>query len=569
MQRLIAILGAAMLLATSCAPATTGPSESGEPSASEKPVPGGRVVIGATGDPKTMQPVIATDTQSSAVWNKLYLGLLTREPKTGAIVGGLAEKYELSKDGLTLVYTLRNNLVWSDGTPFTGDDYKYTAEAVMRSKKTVRKSTFDNVAGAKDYADGKTDGISGIVVGGGGKTITITFTKVYCPAIEDLSGAGAGGILPSAAFKKVWDNKTTDATKNIDDNDLNMNPPASMGAWIFKEFKPGDRVTFTKNPKYYKGEPLLDELVIKTYADATAIKAALLIGEVTFAGVQPKDYDEVKAVAALRGIEYANFGWDYIGWNAEAAKAPWLTNKQVRQALMYGLNRQAILDKVLFGHGKLVNASQPPANAAFDDSDLNKYPFDVAKAKQLLEQAGAKMGTDGLYRWTDGSKMKMRIETNQGNNVRETIVAFSQEQYKAIGIEIEPLLESFNALLDRTKCCGTDYEGFVLGWVGLGPDPDHKDLWHSSAVAPSQFNRPRYRNPIVDQALDAGRDGPDCSDAARKTQAHIVDKALNEDVPVAFLYSQDSLVFASRQLQAFDPTQYSTYWNVEKWWIKK
>ena len=294
-----------------------------------------------------------------------------------------------------------------------------------------------------------------------------------------------------------------------------------------------------------------------------------MTGEVTFAGVQPKDFDEVAAVTTLRGIEYANFGWDYIGWNAEAAKAPWLANKQVRQALMYGLNRQAILDKVLFGHGKLVNASQPPANAAFDDSDLNKYPFDVAKAKQLLEQAGAKMGTDGVYRWTDGSRMTMRIETNQGNNVRETIVAFSQEQYKAIGIDIDPLLESFNALLARTKCCGTDYEGFVLGWSGLGPDPDHKDLWASSAVAPGQFNRPRYKNPAVDAALNAGRDGPDCSDAARKTQAHIVDKALNEDVPVAFLYSQNSLVFGSKLLQNFVPTQFSTYWNVEKWWLKK
>ncbi len=558
-----------MIVLISCAPVTTGPLASSGPSGGETPVAGGRLVIGATGDPKTMQPVIATDSQSSAVWNKLYLGLLTRDPKTGAISGGLAEKYELSKDGLTLVYTLRDNLTWSDGAAFTGDDYKYTAEAVMRSAKTVRKSTFDNVVGAKEYQEGKTDGISGITVSGDGKTITIKFTKVYCPAIEDLGGAGAGGILPSAAFKKVWDNRTTDTSKNIDENDLNMHPPASMGPWIFKEFRPGDRVTYTKNPKYYRGEPLLDELVIKTYADATAIKAALVTGEVTFAGVQPKDFDEVAAVTTLRGIEYANFGWDYIGWNAESAKAPWLANKEVRQALMYGLNRQAILDKVLFGHGKLVNASQPPANAAFDDSDLNKYQFDVAKAKQLLEQAGAKVGTDGVYRWSDGSRMKMRIETNQGNNTRETILQFSQEQYKAIGIEIDPLLESFNALLDRTKCCGADYEGFVLGWTGLGPDPDHKDLWHSSAVAPGQFNRPRYKNAAVDKALDAGRDGPDCSDAARKTQAHIVDKALNDDVPVAFLYSQNSLVFASKELEAFEPTQYSTYWNVEKWWFKK
>jgi len=566
MRRIVALATAIMLVALAC---TSGTPPAGEkPAASgDKPVPGGRLVLGSTGDPKTMQPVIATDTGSLAVYGKFYLGLLRRDDK-GVIVGELADKYELSKDGLTLVYTLRDNLVWSDGQPFTGDDYKYTAEAVMRSKKTVRQSTFDNVLGAKDYKDGKTDGIAGITVGNGGKTITIKFDKVYCPAIEDLSGAGAGGILPSSHFKKVWDNKTTDTSKNIDDNELNMNPPASVGPWIFKEFKPGDHITYTKNPKFYRGAVLLDELVIKNYADATAIKAALVTGEITYAGVTAKDFDEVSKVDTLKGFEYPGYNWDYIGWNAEAAKAPWLANKLVRQAFMYGLNRQAILDKIIFGHGKLQNADQPPANGAFNDSDLNKYPFDVAKAKQLLEQAGAKMGSDGIYRWTDGSPMKMRIETNQGNNTRETILQFAQEQYKAIGVQIDPLLESFNALLDRTKCCGTDYEGFILGWTGLGPDPDHKDLWHSSAVAKDQFNRPRYRNASVNKALDAGRDGPDCSDAARNAQMHIVDKQLNEDVPVTFINSTNILNFGSKKLQNFDPNQYSTTWNIEKWWFK-
>lgn len=569
MRRSLAVLVAVLITATACSQsAAPTPAGSAASAASETPVAGGRLVLGATGDPKTMQPVIATDTGSSLVWGQLYLGLLSRDVKTGAIIGALADTYELSKDGLTLVYSLRDNLVWSDGVPFTGDDYKYTAEAVMRSKKTLRKTTFDNVVGAKDYMDGKTDGISGITVSNAGKTITIQFSTTYCPAIEDLSGAGAGGILPSTHFKKVWDNKTTDTSKTIDSNDLNMNPPASMGPWIFKEFKPGDRVTFSKNPNFYRGAVLLDELVIKTYADTTAIKAALVTGEVTYAGVQAKDYDEVSKVDTLKGFEYVAYGWDYIGWNADAVKAPWLKDKLVRQALVYGLNRQAILDKVLFGHGKLVNASQPPANAAFDDSDLNKYAYDPNKAKQLLEQAGAKLGADGVYRWTDGTPMKMRIETNQGNNTRETILQFAQEQYKQIGITIDPLLESFNALLDRVRCCGTDNEGFILGFSGLGPDPDHKVLWHSSTVAPGQFNRWRYKNPVVDKALDAGQTGPDCSAAARKTQAHIVDKALNEDVPVTFLYSANTIVFASKKLQNFSPSQYSTGWNIEKWWFK-
>jgi len=161
----------------------------------------------------------------------------------------------------------------------------------------------------------------------------------------------------------------------------------------------------------------------------------------------------------------------------------------------------------------------------------------------------------------------MRIETNQGNNIRETILQFAQAQYKDIGIQIDPLLESFNALLDRTQP-GADYEGFIIGW-SLGADPDPYSIWHSSQTTKDQFNDVFYANPTVDQALLDNRNGPDCSQAARKKALHTVDQQLNQDVPYTFLFTRDSLTYADKKLQAFDPNTYSTLWNVEKWWFKK
>src|SRR5690242_11361849 len=214
MRRLVAVLGVAMLVAVSCSSGTsTGPAAASASSkATETPVDGGNVVVGSISDPKTMQPVISTDTASSGVWSEFYLSLTRTNRETGETEGNLAKAAPtLSADGLTVTYTLLDNLVWSDGTPFTGDDYKYTVEAVMRSKKTVRKSAVNTIVGAKDYEAGKTDSISGIKVSG--NTITITLEKVFCPAIAGLGGAGAGGILPSAKFKQYWDNKTTDTSK--------------------------------------------------------------------------------------------------------------------------------------------------------------------------------------------------------------------------------------------------------------------------------------------------------------------------------------------------------------------
>src|SRR5713101_4138210 len=557
MRRLSAVLGAALLVAVSCGQAE--PSGGGSPApaaASEKPVPGGRLVISQTGDPKTFQPVISTDTGSSAAWNKLYLSLTQGNKDTGETEGLPAKDAPaLSTDGLTLTYTLRDNLVWSDGTPFTGEDWKYTVEAVARSAKTVRKSTFQDIVGWKDYVDGKTDSIAGIAVSPDGKAITVQLTKVFCPGIASLGGAG-GGILPSKAFKAVWDNKTTDIKKNIDDNALNNAPPASMGPFIFVSSTPGTEVRYKANPNFFRGKPYVDELIIKNYADSAAVKAALLTGEVSYGTVQASDYEEVSKADILKGYRFPGYGYTYIGWNAKAAKAPWLASRDVRQALWYGINVDAIYQKIVFGLAARQFGHLPKPSWAYPgDSNFNSYPYDVAKAKSLLEKAGAKMGGDGYYTWTDGKPIAMRIETNSGNLTRETILQIAVEQYKAIGVKIEPVLEAFNVLLDRTDP-GPDYEGFIIGW-SLGLDPDSYSIWHSSQQGKGQFNNIGYSNPVVDAALIAGRNGPDCSKPARQKQYAAIDKELNTDAPYTFLYNQDVLLFMNKKIQGAAPTTIS------------
>jgi peptide/nickel transport system substrate-binding protein len=564
MRRVAAVLMAATVAIVGCteSPAPTN-SEAGN-----KPVAGGRIVDGFSSDIKTLQPVLSSDTASSGVWAWIYLSLTRNDPDTGQVVGRLAEKYDLSSDGLTLTYTLRDNLAWSDGTPFTGDDYKYTAEAVMRSKKTIRKGTFDNVVGAKDYADGKTDGIAGIQVSNAGKTVTIKFSKVFCPAVNQMGGAGAGGIIPKHLFTKHWDSKTTDTTKNIDDNPMNMEPAASMGPFVFREYKPGDHVTLVRNDRYYGGAPLIEEYYVKFYADSTAVTNALRTGEVSYSGVEAKDWDDLLKVDTLKSFKFPSFSNGYIGWNPNNAKAPWLASREVRQALWYGLNVNQIIEKVLFGHGKSVYANTLPTMWAYDDSGLTKYGYDQKKAKELLEKAGAKMGSDGVYRWTDGQPIKMKIETNSDSNTRSTILQIAQEQYGLIGVKIEPLLESFQALTERTRFGKPDWEGVILG-ISYGTDPDPYGVWHSSQATSTGLNRVGWK--MGDEVITAQRDGPDCSQAARKKLITQHDKLLNQEAPWTFLYNADNLVFANKQIQNFDPKPFSSgsAWNIENWWIKR
>src|SRR5205809_1646925 len=260
MRRLISILGATALVATACSGTTNPPTASSASSATaaatQAPVPGGRLVVAQVGDPKTFQPVISTDTTSSGAYGWVYTSLTRANKDTGETEGQLAKDAPTqSADGLTLTWTLRDNLKWSDGTPFIGDDYKYTVEAIARSAKTVRKSTIQDIVGYADYKDGKTDSMEGVVVSADGKTITVKLAKVFCPGIASLGGTGWGGILPSAAFKKVWDNKTKDITKNIDDNALNNAPPASMGPFIWVSTTPGTQIQYKANPNFFRGKP--------------------------------------------------------------------------------------------------------------------------------------------------------------------------------------------------------------------------------------------------------------------------------------------------------------------------
>jgi peptide/nickel transport system substrate-binding protein len=545
----------------------TSPGPSPSP-AGDKPVAGGRVVGADNSDIKTLNPVLSSDVPSSNAWGLAYIGLTRVNPDNAQIEPFLAEKFDVSADGLTLTYRLRDGLVWSDGQPFTGEDYKYTAEAVMRSKRTVRKGAFDNVVGSKDYADGKTDGISGIQVKDAGKTIEITFAKSFCPAVSQLGGAGAGGLIPRHHFVKYWDNKSTDVAKNIDDNPLNMAPPASMGPFVFKEYVPGDRVTFTRNDKYFKGAPLIEDYTIKVYADTNAIKAALTVGDVSFAAVEGKDWDELAKIETLKGYRFGGLGLTYMGWNQSNPTVPWLADKRFRQALSYGLNIDQIIDKVLFGFAKRVYAYSVPLYWSYDEAGLSKYPYDAQKAKQLIESTGATMGSDGFYRWTDGKTITVRIEASSGSSTNESTLQIAQEQYAKVGIKVDPQFVAFQTLTEKTRYGKPDWQGFLLGF-SYAIDPDPYGIWHSSQAHATGFNRVGFK--AADQLIEQQRNGPDCSVANRKTVIHEVDKVLNDQVPWTFLWAGDALRFSQRSLQAWDPKPFSTSsgWNIEKWWIKR
>ena len=154
MRRLVAVLGAAMLVAVSCSSSGTPGGEASSAAATEKPQQGGRVIEATISDIATMQPVLVNDTASGRITGLLYDLILQVDPKTGEPKPRLASA-TVSSDSLKYTFEMNAKAVWSDGKPVIADDWLTGLKAVGKSKKTVRKSTFKDVQGFTDYSDGK------------------------------------------------------------------------------------------------------------------------------------------------------------------------------------------------------------------------------------------------------------------------------------------------------------------------------------------------------------------------------------------------------------------------------
>jgi peptide/nickel transport system substrate-binding protein len=568
-MRVVVVMMAGLLLLAGCAPAQNVPAPSADqPDAT--PVAGGRLIVGAIADAKVLNPVLSSDVQSAEVWSRVYESLIKVDSQTGQPVPRLAERYEVAADGQGLTFVLRPGLVWSDGTPFSGDDFKVTAEAVMRSKKSVRKNMFQDIVGARAFAEGKASTIEGITVQD--NILTIRMEKPFCPALTEL---GLFGIIPRSVFGKYLDGQ--DPSKNIDEAPENAAPTVGTGPFVFSEWRPNDRIVLTKNERFAFGGPHLDEWVYKVHPDTTALAAALKTGEIDAARVEPKDVEGLKQSDTLAFYSYLSPGYTYIAWNQLRGGKEFLQSRAIRQALAHGLDTQTVIDTVLLGQGQKVYAHTPPVSWAYDRSALDEYPYDPAKARQLIESEGWTAGPDGIYE-KGSQRLEMTMVTNSGNKVRETLLQVATEQYHQIGVAVTPRTEAFEALSDRVGKSkdatygdrgGHDYDAAILGWA-MGVDPDAYGTWHSSQIK-SGLNQVGYQNEVVDRAVETGRTS--CGQAERLAAYKTFNGQLSKDQPYNFGFAVNALLFVNKKFQGVSPgpfpnVQNSYHWNVEQWWIK-
>ncbi|MBU1247579.1 MAG: peptide-binding protein, partial [Proteobacteria bacterium] len=259
--------------------------------------------------------------------------------------------------------------------------------------------------------------------------------------------------------------------------------------------------------------------------------------------------------------EYIASGYTFLGYNLRP-EHPLFTDVRVRRALTFAIDKQEVVDGVLFGLGLAANGPYKPDSWAYNPN-IPASVYDPAKALTLLAEVGWEdHDGDGLLD-KDGRPFAFTILTNQGNSQRINTAIIIQERLRQIGIQVKVRTVEWAAFLNEFVDPG-HFDAVILAW-SVPPDPDIHAIWHSKADA--RLNFTRYSNPEVDTLLDAGRATLD--QAERKRIYWKVQEYLYEDQPYCFLYVSKSLPIVNRRIQGVEPAPSGIGHNSEWWWIPR
>ena len=276
---------------------------------------------------------------------------------------------------------------------------------------------------------------------------------------------------------------------------------------------PNDHVTLVRNDNYWH-KANIDEWVHKVYPNQDALDRGAQSRRSRHGPVRSERRPgHAERQHGQQVSKYLNLGYTYIGWNQLRGGKEFLQDKAVRQALAYGLERRPGGGQGPVRRGGQDGRPHAAGVVGVRHAGLNDYKYDPAKAEQVLQQDGWAKGSDGIYA-KDGQKLEFSIVTNSGNKIRETFIQVAAEQYKQIGMNVEPKTESFEALVDRINTSkdpkygdqgGHDFDAVVIGWALIAGSRTCTRSGTPTRPTPSENNFIQYKNPDLDKAIDDSR----------------------------------------------------------------
>lgn len=498
------------------------------------------LIIGTTAPKGVFNPCYASSMYDTNIARTMYEKLMVPD-EHGQPTNRLLKDYSVSDDGLTYTFTLKDDLVWSDGTPITSKDVAFPfyvmADPSYDGPQDLVNGTYA-ISGIKEYNEGKTDKISGIEIVND-KTIKFTCTNYYPFILQDITSYPP---IPEAYYSQYY--------KHGDCNGLKetfTNPGPVSGAYKFVSYTKGQEIVMEANDKFHLGAPKIKNLIFKVDTVDTNI-SLLKSGEIDIDGISSNNdnVDEIESAGFLGYKNYPANSYAYISLNQTL---PQFKDKAVRQALTIGLNRKKIIETAFDQYGKVINI--PESSVAWTYKEPKEtYDYDLEKAKKLLDDAGWKVGSDGI-REKDGVKLSVHFLAPTGTTFYETLLSVLDNDWKALGVDYTGEQIDFNTLITRTD--NKDFEAYCMAW-GLTDIPGGDTLFPSWG---SQ-NYNSYKNDKIDELskqISAEHD----QDKLKELYGEYYDE-LNEDLPYIYMNQNISTFVINGRVKGIEASSYVPFY---------
>jgi peptide/nickel transport system substrate-binding protein len=399
------------------------------------------IIVGLTDPSGAFTPYFQQSGYDGNVSSLLYASLVTVDDK-GVPTPELAESWDVSDDQLTYTFHLRKDLKFSDGSPLTADDVAFTW-TIQYDKSYDGSSQLPslNVKGGKAYKEGTSPTVEGIKVIDP-QTISATLEQPNATALVQLGS----NVLSKAYYGKDYKIGNLEYIKKLHEK------PLGDGPYKLEKFIPGQEVRFVANENYFKGKPKTEHFIYKTTEGD--VWQFVETGEVDYASFSATDenIEKLKALGFVNIIPYTPSTYGYLQVNLKHEQ---LKDKLVRQAIVYGLDRQSIYVDAAQGAGSIANIPASPISWSYTEEGINPYKYDPEKAKQLLDEAGWTVGAGGI-REKDGKPLSIHYLGSKSKNT-DIFIAVAKENFEGLGIEFQPeVFADFNSLVSKVE--GGDYD---------------------------------------------------------------------------------------------------------------
>ncbi len=449
---------------------------------------GGTIVAGSLAEPKSFNPVVTSETNSTEIVHRIFDNLVELDCASFEYLPGLAESWDVSADQLRWTFRLRRGIEWADGAPFTADDVLFTFRAIYDT--TVNSPERDGLS---------LEGVPFRVTKQGDFTVVIETHKPFGPMLHELATGAA--VIP----EHVWSEAVA---KGRFASSLGIDTPAERvfgtGPFRLETREPG-RTVLVRNERYWKFDtagtrlPYADRLIFVALGDQNAWRLKFEAHEIDACSVRPDEANEMIKEGRAKGYSVVDLGPrlgtlhlvlnQKPGVNekgepfVDPKKLSWFRDLHFRQAISRAIDRDSIVRVVYGGHGVPIFGPVSPGDARWYNAELPTYKYDPGLARDVLAEIGLRdTNGDGILEDGGGNKIAFTIETNTGNAVREHVAQLVAADLAAVGIAVTVSLVDFNTLTTNVRQANR-FEACILSSASSGDPSSGMNYWLSTGLS--------------------------------------------------------------------------------------